>query len=88
MEQKHTNPISLFERHMRTNLIEEIAEAVLDIEDTADLDNVQDGIEKIEEYKEEEYLENNNDLFIPKQIIEEAVEVLEPNDELIIDLSR
>ena len=73
---------------MKTNLIEDIAEAVMDIEDTADLDNVQDGIEKIEEYKEEEYLENDNDLFIPKQIIEEAVEVLEPNDNLIIDLSR
>lgn len=58
------------------------------MENPSDLENVQDGIEKIEEYKEEEYIEDDYDLFIPKQIIEEAVEVLEPNDDLIVDLSR
>jgi hypothetical protein len=62
----------------------------LDIKDQ-ELEDSKKGVEEVVEYKED-LIENENKMIVPKEtehdIVEEAVEVLEPNDELVSDISR
>ena len=62
----------------------------MDIKDQ-ELEDSKKGVEEVVEYKED-LIENENKMIVPKEaehdIVEEAVEVLEPNDELVSDISR
>ena len=62
----------------------------MDIKDE-ELEDSKKGVEEVVEYKED-LIENENKMFVPTEtehdIVEEAVEVLEPNDELVSDISR
>ena len=62
----------------------------MDIKDQ-ELEDSKKGVEEVVEYKED-LIENENKLIIPTEtehdIVEEAVELLEPNDELVSDISR
>ena len=62
----------------------------MDIKDQ-ELEDSKKGVEEVVEYKED-LIENENKLIIPTEtehdIVEEAVELLEPNDELLSDISR
>jgi hypothetical protein len=62
----------------------------LDIKDQ-ELEDSKKGVEEVVEYKED-LIENENKMIVPKEtehdIVEEAVAVLEPNDELVSDISR
>ena len=62
----------------------------MDIKDQ-ELEDSKKGVEEVVEYKED-LIENENKMIIPTEtehdIVEEAVEVLEPNDELVSDISR
>ena len=62
----------------------------MDIKDQ-ELEDSKKGVEEVVEYKED-LIENENKMIVPTEtehdIVEEAVEVLEPNDELVSDISR
>ena len=62
----------------------------MDIKDQ-ELEDSKKGVEEVVEYKED-LIENENKMIIPTEtehdIVEEAVELLEPNDELLSDISR
>ena len=62
----------------------------MDIKDQ-ELEDSKKGVEEVVEYKED-LIENENKMIVPKEtehdIVEEAIEVLEPNDELVSDISR
>ena len=62
----------------------------MDIKDQ-ELEDSKKGIEEVVEYKEN-LMKNENKIIVPTEtehdIVEEAVEVLEPNDELVSDISR
>ena len=62
----------------------------MDIKDE-ELEDLKKGVEEVVEYKED-LIENENKMIVPTEtehdIVEEAVEVLEPNDELVSDISR
>ena len=62
----------------------------MDIKDQK-LEDSKKGVEEVVEYKED-LIENENKMIVPTEtehdIVEEAVEVLEPNDELVSDISR
>ena len=62
----------------------------MDIKDQ-ELEVSKKGVEEVVEYKED-LIENENKMIVPTEtehdIVEEAVEVLEPNDELVSDISR
>ena len=62
----------------------------MDIKDQ-ELEDSKKGVEEVVEYKED-LIENENKMIVPKEtehdIVEEAVELLEPNDELLSDISR
>ena len=62
----------------------------MDIKDQ-ELEDSKKDVEEVVEYKED-LIENENKMIVPTEtehdIVEEAVEVLEPNDELVSDISR
>ena len=62
----------------------------MDIKDQ-ELEDSKKGVEEVVEYKED-LIENENKMIVPTEtehdIVEEAVELLEPNDELLSDISR
>ena len=62
----------------------------MDIKDE-ELEDLKKGVEEVVEYKED-LIENENKMIVPTEtehdIVEEAVELLEPNDELLSDISR
>ena len=62
----------------------------MDIKDQ-ELEDSKKGVEEVVEYRED-LIENENKMIVPTEtehdIVEEAVEVLEPNDELVSDISR
>ena len=62
----------------------------MDIKDE-ELEDSKKGVEEVVEYRED-LIENENKMIVPTEtehdIVEEAVEVLEPNDELVSDISR
>ena len=62
----------------------------MDIKDQ-ELEDSKKGVEEVVEYKED-LIENENKMIFSTEtehdIVEEAVEVLEPNDELVSDISR
>ena len=87
MDEEHEKEV---EANLEYNALTDIAESVLDIKDQALEDSKKD-IEEVVEYKED-LIENENKMIVPTEtehdIVEEAVEVLEPNDELVSDISR
>ena len=62
----------------------------MDIKDQ-ELEDSKTGVEEVVEYKED-LIESENKMIAPTEtehdIVVEAVEVLEPNDELVSDISR
>lgn len=62
----------------------------MDIKDQ-ELEDSKKGVEEVVEYKED-LIENEDKILVPTEtehdIVEQAVEVLEPIDELVSDISR